>query len=339
MTVAVGGGGLFGSTAAVELARAGHRVDLYERHPGILNGASRANQGRLHMGYHYPRSADTALACQGGARQFRERWPDVITDSGRRYYAVAGDGLTSAEQFEAHCDLMRLPCRPANPPFAINRSARWYAVAEQAIDLPALRAQLWIDLRKAGVQTHLGREVRLDQLDHDLIVDATYGRYWPGPLRYEVCETVLVKLGKHLDDASVVVLDGPFVSLDPVPGTDLHMLYDVTHSVHHATDDPGDVPPPLASLLDRGVLRTRHTRVGRMEQTLRRFIAGVGMPEYRGSMFTLRAVLPDVDATDARPTLVRRAGNRISVLSGKLDTCLAAARTVVDLARQAVPVG
>ena len=34
-------------------------VDLYEKEKTILCGASRANQMRFHLGYHYPRSLKT----------------------------------------------------------------------------------------------------------------------------------------------------------------------------------------------------------------------------------------------------------------------------------------
>jgi hypothetical protein len=57
---------------------------------------------------------------------------------------------------------------------------------------------------------------------------------------------------------------------------------------------------------------------------------GRGVCIYKGSLFTIRAVLPDVDATDERPTLIERDGNVVSVLSGKMCTAVTAARTVVE---------
>src|SRR5262249_52547420 len=146
---------------------------------------------------------------------------------------------------------------------------------------------------------------------------ATYGQPSARSLRFEVCETALIRLGQHMTKLSFVIMDGPFVSLDPVG--DAHMLYDVTHSVHASNIGLApEIPDHLAPLVDRGVVHTPHTRVEAMLQTARRFLRGMGMPEYRGSMFTVRAVLPDVDSTDERPTLVERDGRIITVLSGKM---------------------
>jgi hypothetical protein len=50
-------------------------------------------------------------------------------------------------------------------------------------------------------------------------------------------------------------------------------------------------------------------------------------------MFTVRAVLPNTDATDERPTQVTNLGNGfVSVFSGKIGTCVEAASEVVAVA-------
>ena len=337
MRVAVIGAGIYGCTTAVALARAGHTVDLYERHRGLLHGASRANQGRLHSGYHYPRSPETAHAAMVDADRFAARFPGVVDRTHRQYYAIAArDSLTTAHAYLAFCSRLGNAHRVVDLPFAHGVDVA-VSVPEALIDIGKLREQLRRELRAEQVTVHLGVDQDPDRLDHDLIVQATYGRGWPEPLRYEVCETVLVQLGAHLAKRSLVVLDGPFCSLDPVPGGSLHMLYDVTHSVHTASVNIPDIPEHLAGLLDRGPVFTEHNRMDAMLQTARRFLRGVGMPTYHGSLFTVRAVLPDVDATDARPTLVRRDGRVVHVLAGKIDGAITAAGQVVELAGSMVP--
>jgi glycine/D-amino acid oxidase-like deaminating enzyme len=56
VSVAVLGAGIMGATLAVLLARAGHRVTVFDKAPAPLSGASRWNEGKLHLGYLY--SAD-----------------------------------------------------------------------------------------------------------------------------------------------------------------------------------------------------------------------------------------------------------------------------------------
>ena len=58
MKIAIIGSGFFGSTIALKLSKS-HKVDLYEKEKDILNGASKINQFRFHLGFHYPRSKKT----------------------------------------------------------------------------------------------------------------------------------------------------------------------------------------------------------------------------------------------------------------------------------------
>ena len=55
MKIAIIGAGFFGATIALKLSKK-HTVDLFEKEKDILNGASKINQFRFHMGFHYPRS-------------------------------------------------------------------------------------------------------------------------------------------------------------------------------------------------------------------------------------------------------------------------------------------
>jgi len=63
MKIAIIGGGIFGVTTAIRLSR-NHDVDLFEQNSDILQSASGINQYRLHRGYHYPRSTDTAISAK-----------------------------------------------------------------------------------------------------------------------------------------------------------------------------------------------------------------------------------------------------------------------------------
>jgi glycine/D-amino acid oxidase-like deaminating enzyme len=53
LDIAVVGGGLMGCLAGLRLARAGHRVTILERRSGLLEAASRNNEGKIHRGYTY----------------------------------------------------------------------------------------------------------------------------------------------------------------------------------------------------------------------------------------------------------------------------------------------
>ena len=78
MKIAVIGGGIFGVTTAIKLAN-NHDVDLYEKNSDILQNASGINQYRLHRGYHYPRSKDTAFSSLQSEMLFKKEFSEAIT--------------------------------------------------------------------------------------------------------------------------------------------------------------------------------------------------------------------------------------------------------------------
>lgn len=326
MRVAVIGGGVFGATAAVELARNGATVDLFEARNDILEGATARCQARLHSGYHYPRSDSTALAAKAGAVEFAARYPEAIRTA-EHHYVIAEDSKVSGTGYLAFLDRLGLPYEVVQHSL-VHHAQVTVRVPEAFVDVTALRRLLRRDLRLAGVTVRLGERVD-EPAGYDLTVRATYGQPWPRPLRYEVCEVALVEVPRYTG-MSFVVLDGDHVSLDPHGHT--HMLYDVVNSVHTVGEVPDSYRPLIGSL---GPVRTP-TALDRMLKTAGRHLRGLdphgqGVVIHHGSWFSVRAVLPDVDATDERPTLVERHGDVVWVLSGKICTAVDAARRVVAL--------
>jgi FAD dependent oxidoreductase len=330
--VAVVGGGIFGCTAAVELARNGAQVDLYERHGEILSGTTGRIQARLHRGYHYPRSPETAAALRTAAHEFASRFhPAVRTYA--HHYVIARDSKVSAEGYLAFCDRMALSYEVVEP-VQVHGAQVCVRVPESLVDVGVLRRLLRAELSRAGVNLHLGQ--RVEPVGYDLTVRATYGQPWSRPLRYEVCETALVEVSRY-EGQSFVVLDGDHASLDPYGR--VHMLYDVANSVHHAgVGYEPQIPDEYVDLLNGGgPIRTPLSRHEAMLETASTHLRGLGprgqgIAIYHGSWFSVRAVLPDVDGTDERPTLVERDGDVVSVLGGKLGTALTAARAVREAA-------
>lgn len=333
MKVAVIGGGVFGATAAIELANSGAQVDLFEAGRDILDGATARCQARLHSGYHYPRSDATALTAKAGAVQFAERFPEAIRTA-EHHYVIAEDSKVSADAYLAFCVRLGLPYEVVEPR-QVHHAQVTVKVPEAFVDVPVLRRLLRRDLAFAGVRVNLGHWADPASLrGYDLTVVATYGQPWSRPLRYEVCEVALVEVsGYH--GQSFVTLDGDYTSLDPFNRA--HMLYDVKHTVHAANVGYAPVVSEhLVPLLGRwGAAPTKVSRYEAMLDSAGRHLRGLGRNGqgiciYHGSLFSIRAVLPDVDATDERPTLVERDGNVVSILSGKICTAVSAARQVVD---------
>lgn len=343
--VAVVGGGIFGITCATALARRGHRVTLFEAAADILGSASGINQYRLHRGYHYPRSEETAAASRDSEVSFRNVYGRAVLTRSDHFYSIARErSLTGGEQFVAFLERMRLPFAHVAPDWVDTANVELtLRVEESLFDPLLLRALAWEQLRETGVHVELRRRVRTEELDDfPAVVVATYAginrtladgqehrRY-----QFEVIEKPLVRPPESLAGQSIVVLDGPFTCLDPYGETGLSVMGHVVHAIHHSSVglDP-ELPDELAPLLDRGVVqRPPVTNFPLFAEAASSFLPDVVKAEHVGSMFTIRTVLPGLDETDARPTIVDRVDDRvITVFSGKIGTCVRAAEDVVAM--------
>ena len=111
------GGGIFGTTSAVALANNGYNVELHEELEDVMMSASDINQYRLHKGYHYPRSKETAQECLKGLYTFKRKYErSVVNGDIEHYYAIASeDSKVSEFEYLAFLDDMELPYERVKP--------------------------------------------------------------------------------------------------------------------------------------------------------------------------------------------------------------------------------
>lgn len=348
MKVAVIGGGIFGTTSAIYAARAGHDVHLYEKNSGFLRGASGINQYRLHRGYHYPRSPETVVSAMGAESLFREEYGSAVIDDGVNLYAIARDGSkVSAKQFLASCDTHGLEYRiitncelvdPEHVECCIEATEAWF-------DPHILRRLVEEKIQESGVRTHFNQEVRTGGLkDFDNVIIATYARnntvlpdshvHLREQYQFELCEKPVVIMPEYFGLRGVVVIDGPFMCVDPIGRTGQYVLGNVVHAIHYAAvGHELDIQEDFAPLINCGVVENPHrTAFPKFIEHGSQYIPALKDARHVGSMYTIRTVLPNVDDTDERPTIVKRLDERhIRIFSGKIGNCVEAAQKVVSL--------
>lgn len=111
MRLAVLGAGLLGSCLALEMAKRGVQVDLYDREGACVTQAGGRNEGKIHLGFVYGAdpSFQTADKMIAGAMQFYpllRRWVgselDTIAVSDPFVYAIDRGSLLSVQQCEKY---------------------------------------------------------------------------------------------------------------------------------------------------------------------------------------------------------------------------------------------
>ena len=342
MRIAIVGGGIFGITASIILAK-NHQVELFEKNNELLQSASGSNQYRIHRGYHYPRSPDTVNDIIESESSFKEIFSDAMLTDFEHYYCIAKENsLTSAKQFLDFCNKFQLEYTPSQLQFMNKDSIEMcIRVKESVYDPEKLKQLCWKKLKDQNVKTHLSNKVSDDLFEKfDRVVICAYTginqllKQYPtqqNEYQFELCEKPVVKLPESFKNKSVVIMDGPFMCIDPLGNTGLHLLCNVVHEIHQT--NIGKYPSinkKFVDLIDKGIVKNpSQTNFPKFIESTIDFIPEITKAKHVGSMFTYRAVPPRVEETDARPTIVKEINNKIVTLfSGKITTCVEAARKV-----------
>lgn len=364
------GGGLYGVALALHAARhRGGSVTLVEREPGLLRVASRINQGRVHMGYHYPRSFLTGVRSREHYRRFLAEYHDCVDDSVEAYYAIARRfSKVSARQFVEFCQRIGAPVEPApgdvRALFDRDRVEEVFRVEEAAFDADRLADRLDAELRAAGVvlrlgveatelrrhgdrwEVHLHGERGAEVLVAAQVCNCTYAELnrllqgaglEPVPLKHELAELAIVDPPPELAGRAVTVMCGPFFSLTPLPAEGRHVLSHVRYTPHAAWHTGGHAPPGWSPGAPAG-RETPASRHAAMVADASRYLPCISRTVWHRSLWAVKTVLPRNEVDDGRPILVHQdpaAPGLLSVMGSKIDNVY----DVLDLLGAAVRAG
>lgn len=346
MKIAVIGAGIFGSTVAIKLAENNFDVDLFEKESDILQAASGINQYRLHRGYHYPRSIETALSSKMAEDSFRTEYGEALLDKDDHYYCVAKEkSKVSDKEFMDFCDKCNLEYEKAELNFVDQKMFQLIVkVRESLIDPIHLRKIVWQKLRSNKVNTILNKVFSFEDIkDYDLVVNCSYAGLnhifknfdnLVKDYQFELCEKPILKLPDVFKRKSVVVMDGPFFCIDPYSDTDLHLMGNVVHALHSTnTGLFPEIPDEYQPLMNKGIIKNPPvSNISKFIEVASKFMPEIKRAKHIGSMYTIRTVLPNVDHTDERPTIVEKTKDKIiNVFSGKLGNCVQAADEVLKI--------
>lgn len=346
MKVAIVGAGIFGITAAIILAREkNYEVVVYDKANDILMGASLTNQFRVHRGYHYPRSKETISSCLSANASFIEEYKDAIINDHESYYCIAKEKtLTSAEKCREIWKEFGLDFEESELSL-LNKDAvdSVFKGTESLLDYARLKILCWERLDKYKVKVVLNTRVAPEDLKgYDFAVIATYALnndfLEDSPekqqdYQYELCEKIILKLPQKYQGKSIVILDGPFMCIDPYGKTGLHLMGNVVHAIHSTNIGKRPrIPDEFRNLLDKGIIvNPPITNISKFMESAEHFFPGIKEEaKHMGSKYTFRTVLPNMEADDSRPTIVRKINDRMfTVFSGKIPTCVEAAKLVM----------
>lgn len=346
MKIAVVGAGLFGVSTAVELAKTSD-VTIFEKESDILRCASGINQYRLHRGYHYPRSSETAKAVQESLPSFLEVYGDAVLRNNTHYYCIAAEeSATSAQEFLAFCEQHDLSYEIEDCNLVKKNSIDLCVkVDEHLIDPVRIYEICWRNLRKSGAEIRLNTCVREADLDDfDAIVVCAYAAtnqvlsasQRQENYQFEICEKIVLRMPREYIGKSVVILDGPFMCIDPLGQNGEFVMGHVVHAIRETNvGKQAQVGRTLAPYLHREPMYLPSvSRYREFVKDAERFFRGIEKAEYVGSRFVIRTVFPNMDDTDGRPSVISEHDGRVyTVFSGKWVDCVRSAQLVAEMIR------
>ena len=300
--------------------------------------ATGINQYRLHKGYHYPRSKQTAIECKNGLKTFKRKYSDsILKDNIEHLYSISSkDSLISSNEYIDFLKDVKLPYSIIN---SMPNTDLTIKVEEELFDSQVLYNLVNTKLKSNGINVILNKQTnKSDLINYDIVVIATYSKLNDllenkTEYQFEVCEKPVVKLPSKYKNKSIVIMDGPFMCLDPYGDTEYHVLGNVVHAIHETNVGYKPKVSHLKKYLNKGLIKNpKYTNIEKFIKTGEKFFKGFNGLTHIGSLYTVRTVLKNRNHDDARPTLVKKENkNTYSLFSGKIDTCVDAANQLITL--------
>lgn len=318
--IAIVGGGWFGCHMGLSLKKMGIPVTVFEQNSSLFGGASGYNQNRLHIGFHYPRSAITRSQSRDGFYQFLEHYPTLSERIEKNLYAVVKD--QSFLDFETYQLVM-------------SGSGLNYEVVDPSGEgLKNVEGCLRCDERV--ICTNKAREYFTqalgDSLELNSRVDSVYGfdatinctyQTWnptQSSFRYEPC--VVLVYSSDMGSKAVTLMDGPFHSVYPFE-TGFFTAYSVRLS---RLDNFKDYPQAVETLNGVGTERVENIKT-QVEKEIAVYFPEFSSFKFEGVHKSIRSYA--INSADARTCSVRKNENMIHVMSGKIDSIFYAEKEVL----------
>ena len=339
------GGGFFGCATAIHLAQKGWSVDLLEQGDKLMQRASYVNQARLHNGYHYPRSFQTAIRSRANMPQFCEVYPEAVVTEFRPLYAIARyNSKVSARGFAHFCRVSGIPLQRATPEdrglFDHRLIEEVFEAVEPAFDARALLAQALKIMPALGIRVHLQTRVTGvtstptaapgllvktqagDGFHAPWVFNCTYaalnhasGRQGPPQmsLQHKISEVLLVIPPPELKGRGITLMDGEFFSIMPFPARGLHSLTHVRHTHHLSWVENSQSPQPVNPLVILEDYLGGHPqgKAGRsrgpwMIRDAQRFVPCIQNVKVVEPLMAVKTLMTKTAVDDARPILFHR---------------------------------
>jgi len=235
------GAGLFGCTIAYELHRAGHQVLLIEQDDDIMQRASKVNHNRLHLGYHYPRSKETAIQSLDGLISFLTNYKEAIVSHFPNYYMIAkNNSHVTPKEYIKFCNDVKIDYTYNMPPESLINSKLIdlsINTDESVFDYDILKSLVKNLIKDIDIKFNTKFDGNIN--DCDYLINTTYASINKvnkllgiPELKLKLQDVVIPYFKMESKPFGITIMDGPFCSVMPKGANkNEFLLYSVKHSL------------------------------------------------------------------------------------------------------------
>lgn len=357
MNIIIIGAGIHGCCIAQELLERGHTVTIIEKNNDILQGTSSATHNRIHLGYHYPRSIETAIECRNSYDVFLDKFNDCLEFPEFYYFIAKENSHIDAKQYEDFLNNMNLKIDnswPKDNLLVKDKIEQSYLTSEGCFNLEKIKEKLrknvlnhpqctvHFDFELTTVSNYNSLKLTSSKnsilhykdvlYTHDAIINCTYtysqniqklfGISWDGIYIYEETEIVVVK--SDLKIPPLTIMDGPFITILPYighPGE--YLIYDVVNSRLNTIED---------SHYKKQICKSNHEKI---LENCKNYFEFMNNIEYVKSLYASRPI-PKTAINDSRITRIKKHKNTkntlplYSIVEGKFATAPYIAKKFVE---------
>ncbi len=241
MQIKIIGAGIFGCVIAYELDRAGHDVIIIEQDSDIMQRASKCNHNRLHLGYHYPRSIETAKQSLDGLITFLTNYKDAIVSHFPNYYMIAKENShITSKQYIDFCDEIDINYDIEYPNSnIINKDYIQTSLKtdESVFDYDILKSIINNLIKHIPIKFNTKFDGNID--DCDYLINTTYAginqvnkQLGIPEMELKLQDVVVPYFKMNSLPFGITIMDGPFCSVLPKGNNKKEfLLYSVEHSL------------------------------------------------------------------------------------------------------------
>jgi hypothetical protein len=338
LKIAIVGAGWYGCHISLSLMQAGVDVTIYEKSNHTISGASKRNQNRLHLGFHYPRDHETRIQSKEGYDWFVEHYGHLTSIIPNNYYAVADEGsCIDGETFKIIMDGTDLSYKAVGSSSVIDKFKCLNNIieCEERVIKNNLASKYFDQILRDTVlfneKIDLNDQTVLNELSgkYDYVVDCSWGvakkingiDYFFEPCIYFYYKNKLSEI------FALTIMDGDFYSLYPYYDN-IYTLTSVEHTPLARTDSYEDALSIVESTKsdENAIAQKRQL----FEKGFSKFYPDfLREYEYVDVEFSIKTKIES--SSDFRGCITKLDGNVISVFSGKIDTLHVAERKVFEI--------